>query len=616
MTTQKIKDICNLIRYTILTQTTAAGSGHPTSSLSAVELMAELWFGGTLRMDLDDPKALTNDRVIFSKGHSAPLLYSLYHAAGYLSYDELLTLRKFDSVLEGHPTPRFEPVEVATGSLGQGLSAGMGMALGFKKRFTDANKRIPHVFVLMGDSEIAEGQIWEAAQLAAHYKLDNLVGIVDVNRLGQRGETMEGWNVKSIGAKFTSFGWKTIVLEDGHDLESIRSAFDMVNRNTEGVPVMIVARTIKGAGIPLLENRDGWHGKAVPADKLEEALSGLGKVDTSRTYPVVKPNISYTYPPHEPEEVEFAFETGQTIATREAYGVAIDALARHDGNVLVIDAETSNSTFAETVRKSRPEQFIEMFIAEQNMVTAGLGLSKVGYDVYASTFAAFFARAFDQIRMAQYADGALNLVGSHAGVSIGQDGSSQMGLEDIAIMRSIRDSVVLYPSDAVSTVKMVIEMHNHPSMNYLRLTREKTPVLYNMDEEFPIGGSKLVRHSSSDAAVVIAAGITLHQALAAHNTLQSEGITIAVLDAYSVKPLDEATIRALAEKTGHVVIVEDHYPYGGLGEAVIAALKGMAIRIDHLAVKKTPRSGSPAELLAYEEIDAAAIVKTVRTAQR
>lgn len=606
-----IQELCKLVRYNILTSTTAAGSGHPTSSLSGVELMCELWFGGTLKMDLKDPKAITNDRIIFSKGHASPLLYSLYQAAGYISHKELNTLRKFDSVLEGHPTPRFEPIEVATGSLGQGLSAGVGFALGFKKLFTGANGRIPHAFVLMGDSEIAEGQIWEAVELAAHYKLSNLVGIVDVNRLGQRGPTMDEWHIKEIGSRFTAFGWNTIVLEDGHDLDSIKTAYSLIGKSD--MPVMIVAKTKKGKGVSFLEDKDGWHGKPVPADKLNQALDEVGKVNLKLTGKVSLPTIKLPkQKAAKTKEMPLIYEKGQAVATREAYGAALEAIAGIDDMVLALDGETSNSTFAELVKKTSPEQFIEMYIAEQNMVTVALALSKLGFIPFVSSFAAFFTRAFDQIRMAQYAEGNVKIVGSHAGVSIGQDGSSQMGLEDLSMMRSLLESVVLYPSDPVSTVKSVVELHNHNGISYLRLTREKTPVIYDQNESFPIGGSKVLYQSSKDKAVVIGAGITLHEAIKAYTQLKEKGTSIAVIDAYSIKPLDVKTITKYAKKTGHVIVVEDHYPYGGLGEAVQAALQGTDCKVTHLCVTKIPRSGSPSELLAYEGIDAKAIAKAVK----
>ncbi len=608
----KITELCKLVQYNIVTSTTAAGSGHPSSSLSAAELMTELFFGGWLRYDIKNPTAITNDRVIFSKGHAAPLLYALYAAAGYISQEELKTLRQFDSVLEGHPTPRFAPIEVSTGSLGQGLSAGLGMALAMRKRFEGAKGRIPHVYVLMGDSEIAEGQVWEAINIAGHYRVENLIGIIDVNRLGQRGPTMDEWDVESIGQRVASFGWKTVVLEDGHDLESVRKAFEMIEESDEEAPTMIIAKTKKGHGVSLLEDQDNWHGKAIPQDKLAEALSDIGTVDTALVGAITMPEISEPEQPEmSSEEVAITYKRDELIATREAYGAGVTHIGTLDPRVVVLDAETSNSTFAEVFKKKFNDRFFEMYIAEQNMVTVALGMSKLGYIPYVSSFAAFFARAFDQIRMIQYAEGNVKIVGSHAGVSIGQDGSSQMGLEDMAMMSSILNSVVLYPSDAVSTEGLLAQMHNHHGIGYLRVTREKTPVLYSSDEEFVIGGSKVLHESEEDTAVIIAAGITLHEALKAYTTLKEQGISVAVVDAYSVKPLDVATVRRLAEKTGNVVVVEDHYPTGGLGDAVIRALQQTAIPVTHLAVTKIPRSGTPAELMAYEEIDAAAIVSAV-----
>lgn len=616
---EHLEKLAQLVRYNILTATTAAGSGHPTSSLSATELLTTLFFNGTFRYDLADPTALTNDRIIFSKGHASPLLYALYAAAGYISHEELLTLRQFDSVLEGHPTPRFAPIEVATGSLGQGLSMGLGMALAFKKMYKNSTKRIPHVYVLTGDSELAEGQVWEAAQVASYYGLNNLIALVDVNRLGQRGPTMDEWNVKAIGARFASFGWQTVVLEDGHDIESIETALDMSEKNDEALPVAIIAKTVKGKGISFLEDQDGWHGKPVPQEKLEAALKELGPVDTKLVGGIALPEI--TAPgrvANTPDDAkEFGFEKGALVATREAYGTALEALAAVCKEVMVLDAETSNSTFAETVKKTYPDQFVEMFIAEQNMASVAVGLSKLGYVPFMSTFAAFFARAYDQIRMGQYADASIKAVGSHAGVSIGPDGSSQMGLEDLSLMRSILKSVVLYPSDAVSTAKLVVEMHNlngEVNLSYLRLTREKTPVLYDMEDEFPIGGSKVLAKNDQDQAVIVAAGITLHESMKAYEELKKEGVSVAVVDAYSVKPLDTKTIMNLAGKTGHIIVVEDHYPCGGLGEAVATAMAetGTNAKFTHLAVRKIPRSGTPAELLAFAEIDAAAIKKAVR----
>lgn len=685
---KKIQSFCRLIRYDILTSTTTAGSGHPTSSLSAVELMATLFFGGFLKYDLKEPKNICNDRVIFSKGHASPLLYALYHAAGVLKYEDLLKLRTFDSPLEGHPTPRFPYVDVATGSLGQGLSTGVGMAMGLNLKFkvpifakastgeqnskfcnfkknaiggatrgdpTSAQSKVcpstcrgcgvaesiafsskqnlpqlPNVYVLLGDSEMAEGQVWEAMELASYYKLNNLVGILDVNRLGQRGETMLGWDVRTYEKRIASFGWKTIVVKDGHDLEKIYHAFrDLRIKNLElRMPTMIIAKTIKGKGVSFLENKNGWHGKTVLKDKLEQALKEIGEVDLDVRGEINKPGIVSAGPASEqPRQVleqiagcALAMAPRSSppaqyhglVATREAYGDALIALGKTNPHVVVLDAEVSNSTFAEKFKECFPERFFEMFIAEQNMVSAGAGFSALGYIPFVSTFAAFLTRAFDQIRMAQYSNANIKLVGSHAGVSIGSDGASQMALEDISMIRSIRSSIVFYPSDAVSTFKITELLAHHKGISYLRTTREKTPVIYNNDEEFEIGGLKILHQSHHDKACIIAAGITVHESLKAYKILQEEKISVSVVDLYCVKPLDETSLKTIAKKTKYIIVVEDHYPEGGIGEAVKNILADEDVRIHHLAVNKTPRSGTPQELLRYEEIDAEAIVNTVK----
>lgn len=605
--------LCKLLRYDILVSTTEAGSGHPTSSLSAVELMATVMFDGHFAYDFDHPHYIFNDRLIFSKGHAAPLYFSLFHAAGKLSYEELMTLRKVDSNIEGHPTPRFPYCDVATGSLGQGLSVGLGMAMGIKlhKQISGTYpQREPRVYVLLGDSEIAEGQVWEAMELASHYKANNLVGILDVNRLGQRGETMLGWDLDVLEARISAFGWHTITVEDGNSLEDVRIAVRKAQELVETAekPTMIIAKTQKGAGVSILADKDNWHGKPLPKDMLADALKELGPVDTVIRGDVLSPEI-LDMKVVSPKQHEASISP--SMATREAYGEALKEIGSNR-YVVVLDAETSNSTFAEKMKEVAPERFFEMYIAEQNMVSVALGLSKVGFVPFSSTFAAFFTRAFDQIRMGQYSEGNLKLAGSHAGVSIGVDGSSQMALEDIAMMRSILEGVVLYPSDAVSTVALVHEMHKHEGISYLRLTREKTPVIYAKDEPFPIGGSKVLRSSEKDTAVIVSAGITLHEALKAHEELRNQGVNVGVIDLYSVKPIDIRTIREHAQRSGHVVVVEDHYPDGGVGDAVRQALDGMDAKLTHLAVRHIPRSGQPAELLRLEEIDAEAIVNAVQ----
>lgn len=604
-----LTNLAKKIRYDILTSTTKAASGHPTSSMSACELMTTLFFGEFLKQDITKPQDIYNDRIVFSKGHASPLLYALYETAGGITYDELMTLRQFGSPIEGHPTPRFKYADIASGSLGQGLSVGAGMALGLKKRF---QSKPPAVYVLMGDSEFTEGQIWEALEIASYYNLSNLVGILDVNRLGQRGETPLGWDIKTYEKRIASFDWNTIILEDGHDIESVWTAYEGTQElmKKSSKPTMIIAKTIKGKGVSFLENKDGWHGKALPEDMLKTALQELGDVDTMIKGTISLPRRSETLieiSKKQSFDTAIPFDTTEKIATREAYGYALQKLGE-DHHVVALDAETSNSTFAEALAKKYPDQFLEMFIAEQNMVSLALGLSKINFIPFVSTFAAFLTRAFDQIRMAQYSEGSFNIIGSHAGVSIGQDGSSQMGLEDIAMMRSILKSVVLYPSDGVSAYKLALALYKCQGIGYLRLTREKTPVLYKPDEEFVIGGSRVVKQSNDDKAVVITAGITLHEALKAYHTLQNKGIDIAVIDAYSVKPLDEKTIQSHARRTKQVIVVEDHYPAGGLGEAVMNCLKHEKdIEIKHLAVSEIPCSGTPQELLKFAKIDADAI---------
>ncbi len=617
MKNNDLQELTRLIRYDIVTMTTQAGSGHPSSSLSAVELLTTLFFDKYFHYDFENPTYELNDRLIFSKGHASPLFYALYHAAGQLSYEDLLTLRQFDSILEGHPTPRFKFVDVSTGSLGQGLSVGLGMALAIKLRIKNYElrmKREPKVWVLLGDSEIAEGQVWEAMQLAAHYKLNNLIGFLDVNRLGQRGETMLAWDLETYEKRISAFGWNTIVIENGNDLEEVRKAFkNNLQPTTHNLqPTMFIAKTQKGAGVSSIADKDGWHGKPLTKEMLAEAIKEIGEVDTNMVCAVMRPEkveptthnlqlTTYNPPP-----------ITKPMATREAYGAGLACIAQ-DKQVVVLDAETSNSTYAEKMKEVDPERFFEMFIAEQNMISVALGMSKIGFKPFASTFAAFLARAYDQIRMAQYSEPNIKIAGSHAGVSIGVDGSSQMALEDIAMMRGVLEAVILYPSDAISTIRLMEAMNNHKGISYLRLTREKTNSLYNATDEFTIGGSKVVKSSDSDTAVIISAGITLHEALKAYDQLKQDGIHIAIIDAYSVKPLDNRTIEQYARRTGHVIVVEDHYPEGGLGDAVKSALIGKQIRFTHLAVNKIPRSGQPEELLRYEEIDAAAIIKAVRS---
>lgn len=602
---EKLADIAKLIRYLSLVSTTTAGSGHPTSSLSAADLMSALLFGGVFRFDLDDPGHPNNDRLVFSKGHASPLFYAMWAAAGAVTEKEMMSLRKFGSPLEGHSTRAFKYTEVATGSLGQGLSAGLGIALNAK--YID---KLPYrTYVLLGDSEMAEGSQWEAIQLAVHYKLDNLIGIIDVNRLGQRGETMYGHDISSYEKRVSAFGWDTIVI-DGHSIDEILTAYEKAVKAEN--PVMIIAKTLKGKGVQIFEDQDGWHGKPLSSDALEKALEDLGDVDRSVRGKIAKPGMSEQFMDL-PQEISAPdYSVGDKVATRKAYGTALKRIYPAFPGIVVLDAEVSNSTYSEIFKNEYPDRFFEMYIAEQNMVGAATGLSTRGKIPFVSTFAAFLSRAYDQIRMSQYSNANIKFCGSHAGVSIGEDGSSQMGLEDLAMFRAILDSVVLYPSDAVSTERLVEEMAGLEGIAYIRTTRSATPVLYGPDEEFSVGGSKTLRQSGSDAATVVAAGITLHEALKAYDELKKENISIRVIDLYSVKPVDQTALDMAAEETGAIITVEDHFQEGGLGEAVRSAVTSSA-KIHSLAVRKMPRSGKPDELLDYEEISAGAIISKVRS---
>lgn len=623
-----LNKICKLLRYDILTSTTKAGSGHPTSSLSAVELAAALFFAGFLRYDLSDPGNPLNDRFILSKGHASPLLYSLYHVAGALTYEELMTLRKFGSNLEGHPTPRFKFVDVATGSLGQGLSMGVGMALGMKLK--NLKDELPKIFILLGDSEMTEGQIWEAIEIASYYKLNNLIALIDVNRLGQRGSTILGWSIEKYAERIKAFGWEPILIEDGNNIEQVVRAFDQIvdleRQKKLEKPIMIIAKTIKGKGVSFLENKEGWHGKALSQEELHEALKEIGQVDLNVRGKIEKlkiydnlginPDNTQILPiSNQREKTESIYHQNDLISTREAYGDALVALGKSDPNIVVLDGEVSNSTYAEKFKSVYPERFFEMFIAEQNMVSTAVGLSKLGFVPFVSTFSAFLTRAFDQIRMSQYSQSNLNLIGSHSGVSIGQDGPSQMGLEDIAMMRSIKDSIILYPSDAVSAFQLTQSMHKTQGIKYLRTTRGKTSIIYDTNEKFVIGESKILRQSPKDVAAIFTAGICVHEALKAYNELKNEQISICIVDVYSIKPFDVNTLKKIILKIKNIIVVEDHYPDGGLGDVIAATINNNKLIIDnfvHLSVGKNPQSGKPEELLYFEEIDASAMIKKVK----
>jgi transketolase len=610
---QQWTNLAQQLRVDSIRSTTAAGSGHPTSSMSAADLMAVL-LTSYLHYDFDNPKNPNNDHLIFSKGHASPLLYSLYKAAGAISDEELMTLRKFGSRLEGHPAPVLPWVDVATGSLGQGFPIGVGIALAGK--YLD---KLPyHIWVLLGDSEMAEGSIWEAFDHASYYKLDNLVGILDCNRLGQRGETMHGWDTALYAARAEAFGWKAIVI-DGHNYDEINQAYAQAIQ-ANGSPTLIVAKTIKGKGVSFLENKNGWHGKALNKEQEEQALKEIPYVG-SMIFPVQKPENRQPAPEPAKQELQLpSYDGKEAVATRKAYGDALQALGTANPDVVGLDGEVSNSTYAEEFAKAYPDRYFEQYIAEQQMVAAAVGMSVRQKIPFASTFAAFFTRAYDFIRMAAVSRANIRLCGSHAGVSIGEDGPSQMALEDLAMMRAVFGSTVLYPCDANQTAKLVAEMANHDGIIYMRTTREKTPVIYGPDEEFTVGGSKVVRQSNGDQVTVVAAGITLHEALKAYDELQSEGITIRVIDAYSVKPMDEETILAAAQEVGNkFVVVEDHWPEGGLGDALLDVFThqdGPLPQVVKLAVQSMPGSGTPDELMEEAGISAHHILEAVKVLAR
>jgi transketolase len=599
--------VANQLRIHSIAATTAAGSGHPSSCCSAADLVAALFFGH-MRYDPKNPKYHNNDRFILSKGHAAPVLYAAWTENGFLPANQLTTLREISSDIEGHPTPRLPFVDVATGSLGQGLSVGVGMALAARLDKLDFR-----TYVLIGDGECAEGSVWEAASLAGIRKLNNLVAIVDVNRLGQSEATAFGHKVEVYQQRFEAFGWRTEVI-DGHDMEEILEVLGAAGVGEQ--PLAIVAKTFKGAGVPFIQDKDGWHGKALSKEEAERAIAELQpKARSGRDFSIPRPGDApapdvkapTSFPP-------VNYNKGDKVATREAYGNALARIGAVDERVVALDGDTKNSTYSEKFLKLFPGRFFECYIAEQNMVGVATGLGTRGKVPFASTFAAFFTRAHDQIRMAGHSLANLKLVGSHVGVSIGEDGGSQMGLEDIAMMRAVAGSVVLYPSDAVAAEKLVEAMALERGLCFLRTSRPKTPVIYDNTEAFPIGGAKVLRQSGNDKVTVIGAGVTLFEALKAADALAKEGINVTVIDAYSVKPLARDVIRAAARKTRDIVItVEDHYPEGGLGDAVAGELSADGIKVHKLAVYELPRSGKAEELLAKYQIDAAAIVAKVKS---
>jgi transketolase len=599
------RQIARQLRADSIRSSTAAGSGHPTSSLSAADLMAVL-LSGHLRYDWKKPDDPANDHLIFSKGHASPLVYALFRAAGVIDDAELLTFRRLGSPLQGHPTPILPWVDVATGSLGQGMPIAVGMAVA-AKRLWDAPF---HIWTLVGDSESAEGSVWEGFDLGGHEVTPNVTPILDVNRLGQRGPTELGWDTDAYAARIESFGWDVIVI-DGHDVGEIDEALSRA-RDADR-PTAIVARTIKGKGISFIEDKPGWHGKALSADEAKRALAEIGD-EPSRTFESPKPP-KWSPPQVTSKHPVFTAYT-EPVATRKAYGDALAVIAGARSDVVALDAEVSNSTHAEEVKKTAPDRFFEMYIAEQKMVASAVGMQCLGFRPFASTFAAFLTRAYDFIRMAAISQANIRLSGSHAGVSIGEDGPSQMALEDLAMMRAVHGSTVLYPSDGNQTAKLVAAMADRDGIVYMRTTRANTPILYKVSDEFPIGGSKVVRGGGADDKVtIVAAGITLHEAVKAADALAKD-IRVRVIDLYSVKPIDSKTLADAATATGgRIVIVEDHWPEGGIGEAVLTALAGervSAVRFVHLAPREMPGSGKPAELLHAAGIDADCIEKAVR----
>jgi transketolase len=583
----------------------AAGSGHPTSSMSAADLIAVL-LDGHLRLDLENPDDPSNDHLIFSKGHASPLYYSALKAAGGIDDAELLTFRKLHSRLEGHPTPAIPPTDVATGSLGQGLPIGVGVALR-GRRLDRVDYR---VWVLCGDSEMAEGSMWEAIQYAAWQRLDNLVAIIDVNRLGQTRETMLGWDLHAYASRLSAFGWHAIEI-DGHDVGAIDAAYEEAEA-TRGRPSAILARTKKGRGVKAVEDKPGKHGK--PLEQPDEAIAELGG-ERHLTVQLPRPEGG------RPHRFEVSggtlprWELGDSEATRMAYGLALAALGDMRGDVVALDGEVSNSTHSEEFAKAHPERFFEMFIAEQQMVAAAIGIQVRGPWVpFASTFAAFFARAYDFIRMAAISRANIRLAGSHAGVSIGEDGPSQMALEDVAAMRAIHGSTVLQPSDANQAAKLVVQMADRAGISYIRTLRGKTPVRTPADEDIRIGGSRIAAGAHADDVAIVASGVTVDEAVKATEALADDGIAARVIDAYSIKPLDAETVQSAARECGAVITVEDHSPEGGLGDAVLEALAGSSDPRPGvmLAVRELPGSGTPAELLEGAGIDAGSIANAAR----
>ena len=609
-----LKNLATELRIDSILSTTEAGSGHPTSCMSAAEIVATLFFG-EMRFDPRDPQNPDNDRFVLSKGHAAPILYAAWAHAGLFPRADLLNLRRLDSDLEGHPTPRLPFVDVATGSLGQGICAAVGTALNARRIGSDYR-----TYVLLGDGEMAEGSVWEAADVALYHKLDNLCGIVDVNALGQSRHTQFEHRMDEIAARWNAFGWHTLIV-DGHDVEALLHAFAAA-RAAKNNPTMILARTIKGKGVAAVEGKDGWHGRAFKkGEEVDKAIAELkAQLVSGGSSPSIPPPAAKQRASAAPDYSKIAapsYKPGEQVATREAWGTALAALGAIDHRVVSLDADVKNSTFSDRFEKAFPDRFYQNFIAEQVMVGAAMGLAARGAIAFATTFACFLARAADFIRMAGLSNARhqlnVKLTGSHAGISIGEDGPSQMALEDLSMMRAVPDCAVLYPCDAVSAERLVAEMAAYHGLAYMRTSRPKTDIVYGLDERFPIGGSKVMYQSASDVATVVAAGVTVFEARKAYAQLKGEGIHIRVIDAYSVQPIDAATLVASAKATkGVIITVEDHYATGGLGDAVAEAVAPAGFAVHRLAVRELPRSGQPAELLDRYGISARHIVDAVR----
>ena len=597
------------LRIDSVKATSEAGSGHPSSCCSAADILAVLFFS-VMRYDPKNPKLPNSDRFVLSKGHAAPLLYAAWAEAGLFPKSELLKLRTLGSDLEGHPTPRLSFVDMATGSLGQGLPAGVGLAFNAKS----IDKTDYRTYVLMGDGESVEGSVWEAAEVARQAKLDNLCAIVDVNRLGQSDPTMLQHDMEAYRARWSGFGWHAIVV-DGHDIRALVAAFAEAAK-TKGQPTVLLAKTFKGRGIAFMENHPDWHGKPLKkGEETQKALDELtGQLKPSSTQlQIPLPNAAKTAPATKGTVAPVPYKLGDSVATREAFGAALLALGEANSQVVALDADVKNSTYSDRFGKRFPDRFLENFIAEQNMLGAAAGIAACGKIPFVATFAAFFTRAYDFIRMAAISQSNIKLVGTHVGVSIGEDGPSQMGLEDLAMMSTQPGVTVLYPSDGLSMYKLMESATDHKGMVYLRAGRPKTPVIYGADETFRIGGSKVLRQSAADQLTIVAAGVTLFEALKAHDQLKAAGIATRVVDLYSIVPVDQATLIDCARATGgRFLTVEDHYAHGGIGDAVLSALASEGVRVRKLAVREIPRSGKPEELVDHFGIGVRSIVEAAK----